>query len=83
MADIFAPTPDLTPFDAVTPKQDLSEKNPQNTPAARLSEGFDLSAPDHVDDQVYNRVLWLMLKGEAPRPAVRNRAPLHALEASR
>lgn len=83
LADIFAATPDLTPFDPLTPKQDLNEKNPENTAAARMSEGLDLSAPDRVDDQVYNNILWLMLKGDAPQPVVHNRAPLHALEASR
>lgn len=83
LADIFTPKADLTPFDPITPKQDLNQKNPPNTTAARLSEGLDLSAPDRVDDQVYNRILWLMLKGDAPPPAVRNRAPMHALEASR
>ena len=83
LADIFAPTPDLTPFDAIAPKQDLNEKNPPNTAAARISEGLDLSAPDRVDDQVYNCILWLMLKGDAPEPVMRNWAPLHALEASR
>jgi DNA-binding beta-propeller fold protein YncE len=83
LADIFAPTPNLTPYDAITPKQDLDEKNPQNTAAARMSEGLDLSAPDRVDDQVYNRILWLMLKGDVEQPATRNCAPLHALEASR
>ena len=82
LADIFAPTPDLEPFDAITPKQDLNEKNPQNTAAARMSDGLDLSAPDRVDDQVYNHILWLMLKGDATQPAARNWAPLHALEAS-
>jgi DNA-binding beta-propeller fold protein YncE len=82
LADIFASTPDLTPFDAITPKQDLNEKNPQNTAAARMSEGLDLSAPDRVDDAVYNRILWMMLKGEAPYPAARAWAPLHALKAS-
>ncbi len=83
LADIFAATPDLTPYDPITPTQDLDEKNPTNTAAARMSEGLDFSAPDRVDDQLYNRILWLMLKGDTPPPAVRNRAPLHALEASR
>jgi DNA-binding beta-propeller fold protein YncE len=83
LADIFAATPDLTPFDPITPKQDLNQKNPQNTAAARMSEGLDLSAPDRVDDQVYNRILWLMLKGDTKTPSVHNRAPLHTLEASR
>jgi DNA-binding beta-propeller fold protein YncE len=83
LADNFSPTPDLTPYDAITPKQDLNEKNPQNTTAARMSEGLDLSAPDRADDEVYNRILWLMLKGDAPQPIVHNLAPLQALEASR
>jgi len=82
LADIFASTPDLTPFDAITPKQNLSEKNPQNTAAARMSEELDLSSVDRVDDQVYNRILWTMLKDNAPQPQIRNWAPLHALEAS-
>jgi DNA-binding beta-propeller fold protein YncE len=81
LADIFAATPDLTPFDSITPEQDLNQKNPQNTAAARMSEGLDFSAPDRVDDQVYNRILWMMLKGDAP-PIARDRAPLHTLEAS-
>jgi len=83
LAEIFASTPDLTPYEAITPRQDLNEKNPQNTAAARISEGLDLSAPDRVDDRMYNRILWLMLKGDTPQPAVRNWAPLHALEANR
>ena len=83
LADIFAPRPDLTPFDAITPKQDLNEKNLQNTAAARMSEGLDLSAPDRADDRLYNRILWLMLRGDAPQPAARSWAPLHAFEATR
>jgi sugar lactone lactonase YvrE len=83
LADIFSATPDLTPYDPIVPKQDLNEKNPQNTAAARMSEGLDLSAPDRVDDQVYNRILWLMLKGDTPQPVALYRAPLHALAASR
>ena len=83
LADIFAPSPDFKPFDPITPQQDLNEKNPQNTAAARMSEGLDFSAPDRVDDQVYNRILWLMLKGDVPQPLAHYRAPLHALEASR
>ncbi len=82
LADIFSATPDLSPCDPITPKQDLNEKNPPNIAAARLSEKLDLIGPDRADDQVYNRILWLMLKGNAAPPLVRNRAPLHALEAS-
>jgi DNA-binding beta-propeller fold protein YncE len=83
LADIFAPAADLTPFDPIIPTQDLNEKNPQNTAAARLSEELDLSAPDRVDDQLYNRILWLMLKGDVPTPVARNHAALHVLQSSK
>ena len=83
LADIFARRRTLRPYDPITPEQNLDEKNPQKTAAARMSEGLDLSAPDRVDDQLYNRILWMMLKGDAPLPIVRNHAPLQALEASR
>ena len=83
LADIFAPAPDPTPYDPIVPTQDLSEKNPQNTAAARMSEGLDLSAPDRVDDQLYNRILWLMLKGDIPPPVAQSHAALHALQWSK
>jgi hypothetical protein len=47
-----------------------------------LSEGLDLSAPDRVDDQLYNRILWMMLKGEVPLPMAQQHAALHALQSS-
>ena len=83
LADIFASTPDLTPYDPIVPTQDLNEKNPQNTAAARLSEGLDFSAPDRADDQLYNRILWMMLKGAGPTPVAPNHAALHALQSSK
>jgi len=83
LSDIFAATPDLTPFDPITPTQDLNAKNPEKSAAARMSEGLDLSAPDRADDAVYNRILWMMLKGDAPPPAAHTHVPLHAMEASR
>jgi DNA-binding beta-propeller fold protein YncE len=83
LVDIFAPAPDLTPYDPIIPTQDLDEKNPQNTAAARLSEGLDLSTPDRVDDQLYNRILWLMLKGDAPPPVAQRHAALQALQSSK
>ncbi|MFZ3266266.1 MAG: bifunctional YncE family protein/alkaline phosphatase family protein [Terriglobales bacterium] len=83
LADIFASAPDPTPYDPIIPKQDLNEKNPPNTAAARMSEGLDLSAPDCVDDQLYNRILWLMLKAEVPQPIAQSHAALHALQSSK
>jgi DNA-binding beta-propeller fold protein YncE len=83
MAEIFAPKPDLTPYDPIVPTQDLNEKNPANTAAARMSEGLDLSAPDRVDDQLYNRILWMMLKGDNSPPAARSHAALQSLQSSK
>ncbi len=83
LADVFSATPDLRPYDPIIPKQDLNEKNPQKTAAARMSEGLDLTAPDRVDDEVYNRILWFMLKGDSPPRIERGRAPLHELQSSR
>jgi DNA-binding beta-propeller fold protein YncE len=83
LADIFAPAPDLTPYSPIIPTQDLNEKNLQNTAAARMSEGLDLSKPDRVDDQLYNRILWVMLKGDVPAPVVQSHAALHALQSSK
>jgi DNA-binding beta-propeller fold protein YncE len=83
LADIFAPAPDLAPYDSILPTQDLNEKNSQGTAAARMSEGLDLSAPDRVDDQLYNRILWLMLKGDARPPVAPSHAALHTLQSSK
>jgi DNA-binding beta-propeller fold protein YncE len=77
LADVFASTPDLTPYKAIVPEQSIEEMNPPKTAAARLSEGFDFSGPDRIDDQQFNAVLWLMLKGGEPMPQAAGRAPLH------
>ncbi len=82
LTEIFATSPDLAPYDPVIPKQDLSEKNPPNTAAARMSEGLDLSQADQVDDRLYNRILWLMLKGDSEPPMARPHASMHILQSS-
>ena len=83
LADVFAATPDLTPYAALTPEQSLEEMNPAKTAAARLSEGLDFSAPDRVDDALFNQILWLMMKGGRPMPAAQSRASLHLMQISR
>src|SRR5262249_54147219 len=61
---IFAATPDLTPYRALTPEVALDEKNPAATPAAKQSALLDLTHADSADDEAFNRVLWLVVKGE-------------------
>ena len=83
LADVFARAPDLTPYTAITPEQSLEEMNPAKTAAAKLSEGLDFSAPDRVDDALFNQILWLMMKGDRPMPAAQSRASLHLMQISR
>lgn len=83
LADIFAETPDLTPWTALTPEWDRNEKNPAATAAARMSEGLDFSAPDRVNDATFNLLLWEMIKGQRPFPEDVTRSPLHLYQSGR
>ncbi|HYM59392.1 MAG TPA: beta-propeller fold lactonase family protein [Thermoanaerobaculia bacterium] len=72
--DIFASEPDLTPYAAITPDVDRTQKNPEGE-AAKQSANLDLSRADAVDDDLLNRILWRAIKGEsAPYPGP-TRAP--------
>ncbi len=69
---IFAATPDLTPYDVRVPETPLTEKNLASTPGALESADIDLRAEDLVDDDLFNRILWLAIKGtERPYPGPR------------
>ncbi len=83
LAGLFAEKPDLAPYVAVVPQVDMEERNPANSAAAAMSEGLDFSAPDRVNDSVFNRILWLMLKGNDSSPALHAKSPLQALALSR
>jgi DNA-binding beta-propeller fold protein YncE len=83
LADVFTETPDLKPYQAVTPTANMEELNPAKTAAAILSQDLDFSRPDRVNDELFNRILWLMIKGDQREPAVATKAPLHILQVSR
>jgi DNA-binding beta-propeller fold protein YncE len=83
LSDVFADKPDLTAYAAIVPKQDMNEKNPAKGAGAQMSAGLDFSAPDRVNDAVFNQILWLMLKGSDPVPPAQTKSPVHALQASR
>ena len=69
---IFAARPDLTPYNTLVPVTPLTEKNVAGTPGARQSANIDLRVEDLVDDDVFNRILWLAVKGTArPYPGTR------------
>jgi hypothetical protein len=83
LAEVFAVTPDLTPYRAIQPEADMEERNPPKTAAAEMSKDLDFSRPDRINDARYNEILWLMMKGVEPQPKHASKAPLHALEISR
>jgi DNA-binding beta-propeller fold protein YncE len=69
---IFADTPDLAPYTALRPAQSLEERNPAAGPGVRESEALDLRLEDQSDDEVFNRALWLTIKGaKVPYPGRR------------
>ncbi len=83
LADIFAETPDLSPWTAIVPQVDMNETNPAKTAAAHASEGLDFSVPDRVDDATFNQILWSMMKGAQSLPGTNAKAPLHAFQVGR
>jgi YVTN family beta-propeller protein len=62
---IWAGKPDLAPYTTLTPSTPLTERNPPNTRAARASAKLDFRGEDRIDDEVFNRILWSAIKGDA------------------
>ena len=83
LADVFSDTPDMTPYTPVMPEQDMNEMNPKSSAAGEMSKGLDFSKPDRIDDDVFNRILWRMMKGDESFPVVGAKSPVHALVMSR
>jgi YVTN family beta-propeller protein len=72
LADVFAATPDTTPYTALTPTVPLDQLNPAGTVGARTSARLDFSAEDRADETLFNHVLWRAIKGpDRPYPAPR------------
>jgi hypothetical protein len=75
----FTDQPNLTPYTAVPPRQDLFEVNPPlkalRGPAregAAASARMNWSVPDAVPTERLNRILWGSIKGwDKPYPAPR------------
>jgi hypothetical protein len=76
----FTDTPNLTPFSAIIPKQDLLELNPQASAltgerkaGALASAQMNFSVPDAVPTEKLNRIVWHEIKGwSTPYPGTRN-----------
>jgi YVTN family beta-propeller protein len=79
LREIWSDTPDLRPWSALTPAVSLTERNPAGTRGARESERLDLRIEDVADEELFNRVLWRAVKGDAPYPGARRGAALEAV----
>lgn len=72
LRDIWSDTPDMAPYTPITPSVSLDDLNPRGTRGARESEKLDLRVEDVADEELFNRILWRTIKGDAtPYPGAR------------
>ena len=76
LRDIWQDAPDTTPYTALEPAVSRDERNPPGGRAARDSRRLDFGL-DKADMDLFNRVLWMAVKGErAPYPGTRRMSAL-------
>jgi YVTN family beta-propeller protein len=63
LRDIFASTPDFTPYVALPATVQWTERNPRRGAGADASRGLNLDGVDRADDELFNRILWQTIKG--------------------
>jgi hypothetical protein len=63
MYNSFQATADLGAYDRVPAQVDLNEKNTATAWGTKLSEKFDLTREDAVDDLLLNEVIWRSIRG--------------------
>src|SRR5258708_5883756 len=79
LTDIWSPTPDLQPYDAIVPSQSLDERNPGRTRGAIESRRLRLGSEDASDDDEFSRILWHAVKGyDKPYPGATRMSLLEA-----
>ncbi len=69
MSSIFAPKPDLTPYQVHQPEVSLTDRNPPIGIEASVSAHLRFDRPDENDPALLNRVLWeyALASGDLPR----------------
>lgn len=74
LGDGFAPQPDLRAYTALTPGVSLAERNPPDSTGTHAMRTLDLRREDPGDQDLFNRILWAMVKGpRRPYPGTRSR----------
>ncbi len=77
LRDVFTATPDARPYDALRPGVPLDERNAASNPGARDSRRLDLRFEDSSDDDLFNRILWDVVKGkDTPYPGTHRMSTL-------
>ena len=78
LREIWATTPDLTPYVALRSSVPLDEKNPSRGALAEASKKLALDKEDSSNDELFNRILWSAIKGEMPYPGSKRMSALVA-----
>jgi len=75
MFECFTNTPDFAPYTALSNNIDLAEGvsgaaalTPTQRYWAEKTRTLDLSAPDRIDEDTFNRYIWHSIKGDQPYP---------------
>src|SRR5262249_57796355 len=63
MSASFTKKPNLTPYDAITPSQSLTEMNTASSVMARKSAKLDFKGADEAPTGVLNEAIWKSVKG--------------------
>lgn len=64
LRDIWADEPDTRPYEVILPGAVLNERNPVGGQDAEASEALDLRFEDSGQDDLFNRILWRIIKGD-------------------
>jgi DNA-binding beta-propeller fold protein YncE len=71
LREIFTETPDLRPYVALKSEQPLDELNPPKSSTAQASRELNLDRVDAADEDAFNRILWILLKGSQSYPGTK------------
>ena len=78
LREIWEATPDLNPYTAIRSSVPLNEKNPPRGALAEASKMLVLDKVDMADEELFNRILWKSIKGDAPFPGTKRMSALEA-----
>jgi DNA-binding beta-propeller fold protein YncE len=77
LREIFTVEPDLRPYEVLNPGQSLVELNPPKGQNAEASLLLNLSKEDVADMNLFNRILWRVIKGDGiPYPSIKQMSSL-------